>query len=88
MRTVSGIPMVGTVGNKGLKAHRYETDTSVSVSFCICANWFFSFEVIHAPSLLMVLTSSSKARLAGRSSLLSSSSTREGLRMRAGARLF
>jgi len=35
MQTVSGIPMVGTVGNKGLKAHRYETDTSVSVSFCV-----------------------------------------------------
>lgn len=25
--------MVGTVGNKGLKAHRYETGTSVPVSF-------------------------------------------------------
>lgn len=25
--------MVGTVGNKGLNAHRYETGTSVPVSF-------------------------------------------------------
>ena len=25
--------MVGTVGNKGLKAHRYETGTLVPVSF-------------------------------------------------------
>jgi hypothetical protein len=33
--------MVGTVGNKGLKAHRYGTDTSVSVSFC---SLFFGFK--------------------------------------------